>query len=115
MTSRMLAAAGGRYELNAPYASQPRSFDNYVLLTSSCLRRRLSPCCAHIVMGSLCSKSSSLSGGHRLIADSAAPPVGQERPDPRTAAAQAAEQRLKAVSHLPNLLQRISFVKKSLY
>lgn len=57
-------------------------------------------------MGSLCSKSSNISGGDHVLRpintnsnrgfQSLASPA-TERPDPRIAAAQAAEQRLKAV------------------
>lgn len=59
-------------------------------------------------MGSLCSKSSSLKGGHRLVSeDPGAQPAAaaHERPDPRAAAAQAAEQRLKEVSQSPIPMQ----------
>ncbi len=49
-------------------------------------------------MGSICSKQSAMAGGHRLVEEQNTEVAGQERPDPRIAAAQAAEQRLKAVS-----------------
>jgi hypothetical protein len=39
-----------------------------------------------------------MSGGHTLMPEADASSAAQERPDPRVAAAQAAEQRLKAVS-----------------
>ena len=62
----------------------------------------LQPSCrlylALVTMGSICSKQSAMSGGHRLVEEPNTESAGQERPDPRTAAAQAAEQRLKAVS-----------------
>jgi len=47
-------------------------------------------------MGSICSKQSALKGGHRLVSETDEQSAAQERPDPRTAAAQAAEQRMKA-------------------
>ncbi|KAI0814947.1 hypothetical protein BC629DRAFT_1588628 [Irpex lacteus] len=37
-----------------------------------------------------------MAGGHRLVEEQNTEAAGQERPDPRIAAAQAAEQRLKA-------------------
>jgi hypothetical protein len=54
-------------------------------------------------MGSICSKSSVHEGGHTLLdsgASNAAPPTGSNLApsDPRTAAAQAAERRIQAVS-----------------
>ena len=58
-------------------------------------------------MGNLCSKSKNYEGGHVLLSpiggdrrEQSHPlggAAGNERPDPRAAAAQAAEQRLKAV------------------
>ncbi|KDQ63738.1 hypothetical protein JAAARDRAFT_189279 [Jaapia argillacea MUCL 33604] len=49
-------------------------------------------------MGSLCSKSSTLSGGHTVLGSSSSSPQGAPaaRPDPRSAAAEAAERRMKA-------------------
>ncbi|KAI0365239.1 hypothetical protein BV20DRAFT_973422 [Pilatotrama ljubarskyi] len=50
-------------------------------------------------MGSLCSKSGNYTGGHQVLgsASSAAePPEDSTRPDPRRAAAEAAERRQKA-------------------
>ncbi|KAJ7492601.1 hypothetical protein FB451DRAFT_1218955 [Mycena latifolia] len=48
-------------------------------------------------MGSLCSKGSSYSGGHTVLGSSAGSPAAGSRPDdPRAAASQAAEARLKA-------------------
>ncbi|KII94360.1 hypothetical protein PLICRDRAFT_172009 [Plicaturopsis crispa FD-325 SS-3] len=55
-------------------------------------------------MGSLCSKSNTLSGGHTVLGSSSTAAGGQgqqigghsDRPDPRVAAAEAAERRLQA-------------------
>ncbi|EIW64681.1 uncharacterized protein TRAVEDRAFT_139761 [Trametes versicolor FP-101664 SS1] len=51
-------------------------------------------------MGSLCSKSGTVSGGHQVLGSaSSSGPTGQPdgtRPDPRAAAAEAAERRMKA-------------------
>ncbi|KAI0669910.1 hypothetical protein C8Q78DRAFT_1079819 [Trametes maxima] len=49
-------------------------------------------------MGSLCSKSGTVSGGHQVLGagDGSAGPSGGARPDPRVAAAEAAERRQKA-------------------
>jgi len=49
-------------------------------------------------MGSLCSKSGSHSGGHRVLgsADGSSPSSPGPRPAPRSAAAEAAEARLKS-------------------
>ncbi|KAI0348019.1 hypothetical protein BDW22DRAFT_1424252 [Trametopsis cervina] len=47
-------------------------------------------------MGSICSKQGTHTGGHRLVDSTDTQSAAQERPDPRIAAAQAAEQRLKA-------------------
>lgn len=73
-------------------------------------------------MGSLCSKSSKYSGGDHVLGPintntnrgfqalaSPVAPVGTERPDPRTAAAQAAEQRAKAVRPLSSILHTRNF------
>ena len=54
-------------------------------------------------MGSICSKSSLQEGGHTLLGSGPTNPAAPERPnpapsDPRTAAAQAAERRMQAVS-----------------
>lgn len=52
-------------------------------------------------MGSLCSKSGTHSGGHTVIGSSSSVnPGGPSPSDPRAAAAEAAERRMKAVSHL---------------
>jgi len=48
-------------------------------------------------MGSLCSKSSAFSGGHQVLGSSTTGTgQGSDAPDPRAAAAEAAERRLKA-------------------
>ncbi|KAJ6509553.1 hypothetical protein DFH06DRAFT_1240091 [Mycena polygramma] len=48
-------------------------------------------------MGSLCSKgSSNYEGGHTVLGSSAGTPVGSRPDDPRAAALQAAEARMKA-------------------
>ncbi|TFK57288.1 hypothetical protein OE88DRAFT_1614260, partial [Heliocybe sulcata] len=53
-------------------------------------------------MGSLCSKSSTHSGGHTVLGSDAqvlggdGPPASSSRGDPRSAAAEAAERRMKA-------------------
>jgi len=50
-------------------------------------------------MGSLCSKSGAHSSGHTVLASSSSTNPGDpSRSDPRTAAAEAAERRLKTVS-----------------
>lgn len=51
-------------------------------------------------MGSLCSKASNYQGGHTVLApsDSASGAAPTSAPDPRTAAAEAAERRIQAVS-----------------
>ena len=60
-------------------------------------------------MGSLCSKSSNYEGGHTVLGSGAANgnTVGSSAApapsDPRAAAAEAAERRLKAVSTVPSL------------
>lgn len=52
-------------------------------------------------MGSLCSKPDTLTGGHTLLGSNAGVPLNagaSSSSDPRAAAAEAAERRLKAVS-----------------
>ncbi|KAJ3854893.1 hypothetical protein EV368DRAFT_80160 [Lentinula lateritia] len=58
-------------------------------------------------MGSLCSKPSTHSGGHTVLGSTSDHNNGASRTneaDPRAAAAEAAERRLKAVSFLPQSL-----------
>lgn len=48
-------------------------------------------------MGSLCSKSSTHEGGHTILGPGDAGSTSLNRPDPRAAAAEAAERRVKLV------------------
>lgn len=51
-----------------------------------------------LYMGSLCSKSAVHSGGHTVLGPVSDYPASSAPPNPRVAAAEAAERRLKAVS-----------------
>jgi hypothetical protein len=63
----------------------------------------------HTFMGSLCSKSDSHSEGHKVLGSADGPSASSSgpRPAPRSAAAEAAEARLKSVRVFPILSKLI--------